>query len=672
MKKKIIIIFSFLALILLGVTIFIFSKKDEKTTLTLLEKKWIDSNKNSVIDFGIANNIPIFSTDGEGVIFDFLSDLEKDTGLEFNKVYLDQTNEYGFELKTKKTKNDILVDQDNYVLLTKEKVKFTKTSDIKNMTIGVLNEDLTNVNKYLTGSSDISFKTFKTTEELYEELKNDTVEGIIVKKISNLKNIIENDDINIAYNLTDYTNDFVIKLGNEEKLNNILTKYYKKWFKENYQATFNKHLVNTYFDYAGFDEKAKTNFKSKRYKYGFIDDGMYSSTVNNIMIGTNNTVIEDFAQLAGIEVNYKKFNNNEELLNEFNSNNLDFIFNDNSIDSYRMDVKDTISIYDEQLVIASPINKNIVVNSINSLENEKVLTVKNSEINKYLISNNVKVKQYDNINELVKDLNNNIIAIDKDSFNYYQLKELKNYKIDLQTGLDNEYVFTIRSMNENIVFINFFDFYLSYVNEKSLINDGLNTTLNAKNNSSEIVKLIIYIITALLIIFIAITSYKIIFKKEKKLPKIGKDGKLKYIDLLTSLKNRNYLNDHIEAWDNSEIYPQTIIIVDLNNIAYINDNYGHNEGDEVIREAANILIRNQIDNSEIIRTNGNEFLIYLVQYSEKDVITYIHKLNKEFKDLAHGFGAAIGYSVINDGIKTIDDAINEATLDMRNNKDELN
>ena len=46
-------------------------------------------------------------------------------------------------------------------------------------------------------------------------------------------------------------------------------------------------------------------------------------------------------------------------------------------------------------------------------------------------------------------------------------------------------------------------------------------------------------------------------------------------------------------------------------------------------------------------------------------------LNKEFKELSHGFGAAIGYSMINDEIKTIDDAINEATIDMRNNKEEV-
>ena len=140
--------------------------------------------------------------------------------------------------------------------------------------------------------------------------------------------------------------------------------------------------------------------------------------------------------------------------------------------------------------------------------------------------------------------------------------------------------------------------------------------------------------------------------------------------MLTSLKNRNYLNDSIEKWDASEVYPQSIVIVDLNNVAYINDNYGHNEGDNVIKEAANILIKNQLEQSELIRTSGNEFLIYLVGYEEKQIVSYIRKLSKEFKELEHGFGAAVGYSIISDGLKTVDDAINEATLDMKTNKEE--
>ncbi|MDD2518502.1 MAG: GGDEF domain-containing protein, partial [Bacilli bacterium] len=158
-------------------------------------------------------------------------------------------------------------------------------------------------------------------------------------------------------------------------------------------------------------------------------------------------------------------------------------------------------------------------------------------------------------------------------------------------------------------------------------------------------------------------------KDSQKPTIVSKENKMKYSDQLTSLKNRNYLNDNLEMWDNSEVYPQAIIVIDLNNISYINDNYGHVEGDKVITEAANILILNQVENSDIIRTSGNEFLIYMVGHDEKTVISNIKKLKKELKDLTHNFGAAIGYSMIVDAIKTIDDAINEATLDMRDDKD---
>ena len=40
------------------------------------------------------------------------------------------------------------------------------------------------------------------------------------------------------------------------------------------------------------------------------------------------------------------------------------------------------------------------------------------------------------------------------------------------------------------------------------------------------------------------------------------------------------------------------------------------------------------------------------------------------KNLPYRFGAAVGYSMIVDDIKTIDDAINEATLDMKTDKEE--
>ena len=84
--------------------------------------------------------------------------------------------------------------------------------------------------------------------------------------------------------------------------------------------------------------------------------------------------------------------------------------------------------------------------------------------------------------------------------------------------------------------------------------------------------------------------------------------------------------------------------------------------------AANALIKTQLDNSEIMRTDGNEFTVYLVGYSEKQIISYVKKLMKEFKNLPHDKDAAIGFSMIEDDVKLISDAINEATEKMRENK----
>ena len=61
----------------------------------------------------------------------------------------------------------------------------------------------------------------------------------------------------------------------------------------------------------------------------------------------------------------------------------------------------------------------------------------------------------------------------------------------------------------------------------------------------------------------------------------------------------------------------------------------------------------------------------MVGYDEKDIIEYTRKISKELKELPHKFGATLGYSMIENDIKTIDDAINEATLSMRQAKEKL-
>lgn len=681
MKNKKIIIISIVIIIILILslgTYYIFTKEDKDTTLNLLEKQWIENNKNKVIDMGIVNEIPVFNYNGEGLFFDFLNSLEKITNLEFNKISytIDSKIEspYAFKIVDQVSENDILIYQDNYVLLTKNKVKYSSPNKISNLRIGVLKNDLSGVNTYLSDAINITFKPYENIDNLinYINISESDIDALVLPKNIYLNTILTN-QLNIAYNITELTKNYVLSLGDTDRLNDIIIKYYKKWSKENYEKSYNLHFASTYFKANNIDDKAKVQFRSKRYNYGYVKNAPYDLRFNDELYGINKAFVSSFASLANIEINYQEYDSINALIEDFNANKIDFFFDNATNNQYNGDIYNTISVFDEKVSIISDINKKIVINSLNSLKNIEVLTLKNSQIDNYLSKNNIKTKGFDNINELIKNKNkDSVIAVDQIMYDYFSHTGLDKFKVDYQFTLPTEYRFIIRDINNNRIFGQFFDFYLSSIIEKDVISNGYTELLkiNEKTVSLEIIALCVSCV--IIALGLGYVIYRLVTLRKRKGKILTKEDKLKYIDLLTSLKNRNYLNDNIEKWDESEVYPQAIIIVDLNNIAYINDNYGHSEGDKVIKAAANILITNQIENSEIIRTNGNEFLIYLVGHDEKQVISYIRKLNKEFKELEHGFGAAIGYSMIIDPIKTIDDAINEATLDMRNNKEELN
>ena len=217
MKKKNIILLVLVGLIILilGIGYYTINKKDEETTLTIVEKKWIESNKNKVIDLAVVNEIPVLNYNGKGLFFDFLTDLEKDTGLEFNKVSLSKgeeaTTNYSFIAVNKMEKNDLLIYQDKYALVTNVNVHYNHSSELKDMTIGVLKDYLDSVDSYLDGASNVTFKSFEKVEDMIADLKSKEqvledgtvvtpVDAIVLPKTTYLKNIIDN-NFYIAYQI---------------------------------------------------------------------------------------------------------------------------------------------------------------------------------------------------------------------------------------------------------------------------------------------------------------------------------------------------------------------------------------------------------------------------------------------------------------------------------------
>ena len=199
---------------------------------------------------------------------------------------------------------------------------------------------------------------------------------------------------------------------------------------------------------------------------------------------------------------------------------------------------------------------------------------------------------------------------------------------------------------------------------------GVMTTLKNNRIIGFIMSNLIYIIVAIVLLcFIAYAFLKNSFYRKK----VKKEDRLYYLDAMTNLKNRNYLNDNIDFWSSTKVYPQAIIAIDINGLKILNDKDGHEAGDNQIKAVASVLIKTQRDNSEIMRTDGDEFMIYLVGYDEKKIGTYIHKLNRELisslpnKD----YGVSIGYSMIMNEQTTIDDAINDALLMINKSKESI-
>ncbi len=666
------IIFSLIIVGFLIGVVYFFLNEDGKTSLTVSQRKWIEKNKNNVIDLSVLSGVPVINDNGNGMFLEFLNTLESETGLDFNKLSYNKggkpSSDYALVVG-ESSENGILFYKDNYVIVTKGSYHYNDVTELKDLNIGYTS-GTKDLDKYLYGNQGCIFTAFDDEASMFDGLEKEVVDGVVVPKLDYMQYILEN-GLNIAYNIDEYSIDYVLKLGSNVRLNKILTKYFENYKETKYDGSFAKFLSDVYFTSKGIDEKAQASFRSKRYSYGFVLDEPYMININSKLNGFNYSFIKSFSKAANVEIDFKRYSSIKNVMIDFNKGSLDIIYGDTDSSKYDISAFQTVPVYNNKASLITKGNTELTINNVSSLKDITVLVVENSSSYKYLKKNGIKTKTFDNTKSLIDKLSNDDVAlVDSYVYDYFVRSSLKD-SIKLKTiDILNDFGFITKNTRDNKIFNEFLNFYITFVSSNRIINQSY-LDIFSSNDSIIHLQAVLAILVIILIFLVLILAVSLLKKRGKRKVKLSKNDKLRYVDSMTSLKNRDYLNDNVYKWDESEIYPQSVVIVDLNNIAYINDNFGHAEGDKVIIEAAGILIKHQLSDSELVRTNGNEFLVFTIGHEEKDIVTYIRKLNKEFKELSHGFGAAIGYSMINDEIKTIDDAINEATIDMRDNKEDI-
>ena len=134
------------------------------------------------------------------------------------------------------------------------------------------------------------------------------------------------------------------------------------------------------------------------------------------------------------------------------------------------------------------------------------------------------------------------------------------------------------------------------------------------------------------------------------------------IDPLTSLLNRQSCYKSMQS--NSKSITG-VVSVDMNDLKYLNDTYGHKEGDKALRTIAGILREYCGKKGMAYRVGGDEFIILYKNAKETEIVDLILRMREKLSET--DYSCAFGYSMILTG-GTVKDAIRESDHKMYENK----
>lgn len=667
-KKRNILIIAISVIILIIIGTIIYHALNDASRLTTTEKEWITTNTGTVQSIGIMNNVDVLGKNGQGVFYDFIEDIKNEYNLTINPVTYNIGEEpvnKAFKIKTDIDNNDIVFYEGHYVLIGKTFANINSLKDLSNIKIGILNNDKSRFDEY--SQNTLQLTPYENIEELTKAFTDGTDISLIILPLQQYLDIILKNNYEIIYHFSDVINYYVYDMPEDyDPFSSIIYKYFINW-QNKLQESIANNTMQVFTENLNITQKELSSMQAKVYEYGFINNSPYEIITGGNYGGIVGEYLRQFSEVSNIEFKFRKYNSVTDFSKAIKNNDIDLYFDYYNLNYDYQEAKTAINL---KFYIVAPNSDDIAIKSLKSLEGQTIYALSNSKLANYLKQSvKLDLKTYDNESELKKIARKGkLIAIDTQNYEYYHTNSLEDYSIRYTESSNINYGFKI---NDNQAFIKLFTKFINTLDSDKIITAGLynhEITLAKGSTLGNIAKYTLLVFAALT--FLGVMLYRS-SKRIKIATKIKKDYKIRYIDQLTSLKNRNYLTENIANWNKNTIYPQAAIIVDLNNLQEINDTLGYEHGDTQIKAAANILIKTQIDNSDIIRTDGNEFLIYLVGYQEKQIVNYIRKLYKEFKNLPYEHGAAIGYSMITDDIKTIEDAMNEAVEDMRTKKEEI-
>jgi diguanylate cyclase (GGDEF)-like protein len=135
------------------------------------------------------------------------------------------------------------------------------------------------------------------------------------------------------------------------------------------------------------------------------------------------------------------------------------------------------------------------------------------------------------------------------------------------------------------------------------------------------------------------------------------------VDALTGLANRYRYQDLLRKLDRAENYPLAVVIGDVNGLKYVNDNFGHQEGDEYLKEIGHVMQQCCPKEGYVARYGGDEFATLLAKSPPEAVQKYIDSVHEELRrprNMKRQPSISLGYAIKYHGNENLNNLIAEA------------
>ena len=117
------------------------------------------------------------------------------------------------------------------------------------------------------------------------------------------------------------------------------------------------------------------------------------------------------------------------------------------------------------------------------------------------------------------------------------------------------------------------------------------------------------------------------------------EEKIRYLtfhDSLTGIYNRAYFENELEKYDNLRYLPISVIMGDMNGLKLVNDAFGHDEGDRLLKIAANSLKESCRQADTVARYGGDEFVILLPNTTTQEAEGIIERISNKISQTQFG------------------------------------